>query len=475
MSKYSYFVIIFSLFLYPLSSFSQDYTIIEGKIAIPAGKDVSVTVITDLLKGDKAIISTPVDYNGEFKLAFKISEQMLVRFEHAFENMMIFVAPGERFKITFEAERMWQTIKFEGSSANNNNYMPAYYNKFNKEVDQTYINLEADGMTARQFVTYADSLKNAKMRFYEEYKKKYPFTHNFDEYAKGDILYNWAYDKLRFAATQYWQTGDSYFKFLSQIPISNEKLIASNSYNFFLLTYFDYLYEMKKLNGAQVKNPVAEKFEQIKANLRGNLMYYIAAQMLVRACQNNDIADVEPPYNQFVLMNPYAEYAQFVGETFRIAKKFAPGSPAPDFILFDTKGEPVALSDFRGKVVYIDFWASWCNPCLQQMKYLKEIKQDLKGQDVVFLYVSIDTDEKAWKNMIEKRQIDGIHVRTNGPKSEMAQEYNVQGVPVYFMVDKEGNFAAKPPLPSARTAFVERVERLISAKKQTIDPNDSSR
>ncbi len=475
MSNY-HSLLLFWLFIWPLAAtFGQEYTIIEGKIDIPAGKDVSVTVITDLLKGDKTILSTPVDYNGEFKLAFKPSEPMLVRFEHAFENMMIFVSPNERIKITFEAEKMWQTIKFEGSGANNNNYMAAYYNKFNKEVDQTYINLEADGMTTRQFTAYADSLKNAKMRFYEEYKKVHPFTHNFDDYAKGDILYNWGYDKLRFAATQFWQTGNNYYSFLNQIAINNEKLIASNSYNFFLLTYIDYMYEMKKLSGAVVKNPVVEKFEQIQANLHGDLTYYLCAQMLVKACQINDINDVEPAYNKFVLLNPYPEYAQYVGETFRIAKKFAPGSPAPDFLLFDTKGEPVVLSDFRGKVVYIDFWASWCNPCLQQMKYLKEIKQDLKGQDVVFLYISIDSDEEAWKNMIEKRQIDGIHVRTEGPKSETAQEYNVQGVPVYFMVDKDGNFAAKPPLPSARTAFVERVERLISAKSKSGTEVDNNR
>jgi thiol-disulfide isomerase/thioredoxin len=448
----------------PLLLQAQGYTVIEGKIDVPAGTEASVTAMTDLLRGEKTMFSTPVGYDGVFKLAFKPDRPMLVRFEHAFENMLIYVSPGDRLKVSFEAEKMWETIKFEGDGANNNNYMVAYYNKFGKEVDQTYINLETDGMSSNDFAKYADSIKTSKLKFYEDYKRKIPFTGNFDEYAKGDIVYNWAYDKLRFAASKAWETGNSYYSFMSQVTPQNDKLMASGTYTAFLQTYFDYLYHSKRLspNTDKLGTIVAEKYNFIKNKLSGDLLYYTTARMLINACNTEEISDIEPVYNQFQLVNPYPHYDQVVGERFKIAKKFAPGSPAPEFMLYDPDGNAVFLSDFRGKVVYMDFWASWCNPCLQQMKYTKVLEETLKNEDIVFLYVSLDTDEKAWKDMIKKRNITGVQVRTAGADSEMAQDYNVSGVPVYFFIDKNGNFAGKPPLPSAKDAFLKKVEVLVS-------------
>lgn len=442
----------------------QGYTVLEGKINIPAGKDVSVNVVTNLLTGERVIISTPVDYSGNFKLAFKPSVPMLVRFEHAFENMLIYVIPGERLKISFEAERMWQTVKFEGQGADNNNYLVEYFNKFGKEVDQTYIDLQMQGMMPATFAQYADSVKREKMEFCETYRRTHTFTKGFEEYAKGDILYNWGYDRIRYAAAQFWQVGDSYFKFLDQIPVQNKTLQASNSYMAFLGVYFDYMYNIKRLNGEKTQAAVIEKYQMIKSKLSDDLLYYMLARHIIKSCEKEEVADIASVYHSFELTNPYYEYSQVVGKAFSMAKKFAPGAPAPDFLLTDLDGKTVSLSDFRGKVVYLDFWASWCNPCLQQMRHIKERKNELEGSDIVFLFISIDTDEKAWRDIIAKRDIQGLHLRSPGMDSPTAKDYNIQGIPVHFMIDREGNFVGKTPMPSSRDAFLRKVESLVSVK-----------
>ncbi|MEJ7660536.1 MAG: TlpA disulfide reductase family protein [Hymenobacter sp.] len=66
----------------------------------------------------------------------------------------------------------------------------------------------------------------------------------------------------------------------------------------------------------------------------------------------------------------------------------ATGRPAPDFTLPDASGRPVALRSLRGKVVYLDFWATWCAPCLAEMPASRALRQRFAGRDVVFLYVS---------------------------------------------------------------------------------------
>ena len=453
-----------------VNAFSQaaNYAILSGKITYPVNNQVSMYLVTDLLTNEKTIISTPVNPDGTFILAYSASQPMLVRIEHAYENMVVYLVPGERMSVTFEAERMWETIRFEGQGADNNNYLAAFFNQFEKEIDQTYIDINAEGMSAFQYSKYVNERKNRQLGFLKQYMATHTFTHGFENYARGDIIYNWAYDRLRYAVMHKWLLEDlAYYEFLNNMPIQDDALIASNVYTKFLLAYTDYQqYVARSKRDVSLINlsPYAQKYELVNRTLSGNLKYYILAKLLATACEKGAADDIAGPYKDFVNTNPYPSYAEYVGELYSVAVKFSAGQPAPDFTLTDLYGSSVSLSDFRGKVVYIAFWASWCRPCIQQIKYIKQIEQELNSDEIVFLYVSIDEDDTAWRNMVAKKQIPGVHVRTSGVKSIVPRDYNVAGVPVYFMVDKDGKFAKKPPRPSIVDKFKTQAESLMSAK-----------
>lgn len=447
---------------------ANNYAILTGKITHPVHEKASLYVITDLLTLDKTIISTPVSPDGSFVLALSADKPLLVRFEHAYENMMIYMVPGERTNVTFEGERMWETIKYTGDGAANNNYLVQYFNKFEKEIDQTYIDINAEGMNSFQFAKYANERKEKQLAFYNQYTASHTFTNGFDNFAMGDIIYNWGFDRLRYAVMQNWLLDDAnYFQFLDEVPLQNDHLISSDVYTKFLLAYTDYL-EYKE---RQDKNSLLshlpsyqQKYDLAKSRLHGNLRYFILAKLLGTACEKGLADEIEVAYNDFLLTNPYPSYTKLISEKYEVANKFSKGQPAPDFILEGLNGDYVALSDYRGKVVYLVFWASWCRPCLQQIKYIKEIDERLASDEVVLLYVSIDEDVAAWKDMVDLKEIPGVHVRTDGVKSLMPQDYNVAGVPLYFMIDKEGNFDSKPPRPSEVDSFIRNIEGLMSAK-----------
>ena len=119
------------------------------------------------------------------------------------------------------------------------------------------------------------------------------------------------------------------------------------------------------------------------------------------------------------------------------------GAEAPDIIGKTPEGEEVALSDLRGKYVFIDFWASWCAPCRREIPYLKEALAYSDNSDrLVVLSYSIDNKRPDWVNCIEKNQLvhkNWIHISTlKGWNSEGIKLFSVKGVPFTALIDPEG-------------------------------------
>lgn len=115
------------------------------------------------------------------------------------------------------------------------------------------------------------------------------------------------------------------------------------------------------------------------------------------------------------------------------------GKPAPAFSFKDVNGKAYSLSDFKGKVVYLDIWASWCGPCKQQIPAAKELEERYKGKNVVFVAVSIDQSEEAWKKVLVSNTPPGIQLYAKGDNGAFAQNYGIVSIPRYYLIDKNGN------------------------------------
>ena len=142
------------------------------------------------------------------------------------------------------------------------------------------------------------------------------------------------------------------------------------------------------------------------------------------------------------------------------------GSEAPDISGFTPDGKEYMLSDFRGKYVFIDFWASWCAPCRREIPYLKEALAHSDNSDcLVVLSYSIDNKRPDWVNCIEKNQLthkNWIHISTlKGWNSEGIKLFSVKGVPFTALIDPDGNVVQ----------FNLRGEEMVKKLKEVVDNN----
>ncbi|MGI4835618.1 MAG: TlpA family protein disulfide reductase [Janthinobacterium lividum] len=145
----------------------------------------------------------------------------------------------------------------------------------------------------------------------------------------------------------------------------------------------------------------------------------------------------------------------------------AKGTAAPSFRLMDTSGKAVTLQDLRGKVVYLDFWFSGCKPCLAEAPAAAKLKQQFAGQDVLFVYISIETNVGDWKQTIEQQVLAGpTSVHLLDPEGRyITKNYQVEGFPTYLILDRQGrvwNGAAPRPSDGPRT--VAALNQALAAK-----------
>jgi thiol-disulfide isomerase/thioredoxin len=127
------------------------------------------------------------------------------------------------------------------------------------------------------------------------------------------------------------------------------------------------------------------------------------------------------------------------------------GEEASDFTYPDANGKQISLSDYKGKVVLVDVWATWCGPCKAQFPALRELEEAVKGKDIVIISVSVDEakDKEKWKQMIKDERLGGVQLFAGGWNSKITKDYKIKGIPRFMVFNKEGKVVTSDaPRPS---------------------------
>ncbi|WP_295128388.1 TlpA disulfide reductase family protein [uncultured Chitinophaga sp.] len=191
------------------------------------------------------------------------------------------------------------------------------------------------------------------------------------------------------------------------------------------------------------KKALQEKF--IKENPKS--FFSLVALKELGVMNNMDMTVIEPLFKSLSDELRMTVQGREFAESMNKERALITGNAAPDFTQNDVNDQPVKLSDFRGKYILLDFWASWCGPCRQENPFVVKAFNQFKDKNFTVLSVSLDKagHKEAWLKAIEQ---DGLSAWTHVSDlkywdNNVARMYGVRGVPTNYLIDPSGKIIAK--------------------------------
>ncbi len=429
------------------TSISQNMVVLHGTIINPKGEKVYVQHYKDYISYDVVLVdSAMLDKQGNFSMSFQWEQPSAATFFHGDEITEMFLSADDNLNLTLDTDEFDETLRYEGRGSIINNYLAQKTLNFPRLNPRIYKSPEID------FCHAIDSIKTGKLNFHEEYfssvSANEPALEFFKSLEADDINYEWAEAKMTYPSYNRYlnklpsqvQLTPEYYNFLKEINTYNPNALHSINYLQFLSGYVDREIRISMKNDT-TKTYTDVKQQFIDKNLNGSIKEFVLAEWAYsNLTQGNDIVQGQIITDQLEEEYPQSQYLDLLFNTIQLTQNLQPGNVAPDFTFPDQNGKMVSLSDFIGKVVYLDIWASWCGPCMNEVPHAKKLQEDFEGKEVVFLYVSVDADENAWKNTITQKELGGVHLLSNSNSStDISALYNAQGIPQYVLIGKDGN------------------------------------
>ena len=429
-------------------------------------------------------IEAPLDEKGCLAVELPLTEAKVVSVGPQRE-VKLFLEPGDQLHIDADLLDLPQSLRFSGQGAANNQFLAALRARFSDYLRIDYKDLAVDAH--RKMI---DQRRLELERFGDEGCNQYQLTPSFIAYYRAEITYEWANEIVSYPRNYERQNGreneaipKDYYDVLDQVELVDEIAIGTTHYRRFLernfQRHFFRLWE-ERWNQSNIEQMPAEEpkafaetysnYNQAKQTLHGKVLYFFLAGEISDDFQQGRFDQGEQRLAEFLQDNPYPEYTEAVEEVMRETAQLKPGQPAPDFTLDDLQGQSVSLSDFKGQAVFLDFWASWCGPCIEAVPYLEKIKQRTRDQKVVFLNISLDSADE-WHQAVEELGLTGVHVHAPGGwQAAVAQLYQVSGIPSYFLVGPDGRIDGRVDGVFDVEEVVSRIEKVASGQVPSSSP-----
>lgn len=208
-------------------------------------------------------------------------------------------------------------------------------------------------------------------------------------------------------------------------------------------------------------------FDSVERNFTGLAREYLRSWIIYRANRNGLVgaADYAGKFRKYMRRKTYQriataakkERAQRLSDAATVATRLM-AVDGETIFTFDS-----LMAGFRGKYVFVDFWGSWCVPCLQETPFLKQLERKYGRDAVVFLTFSFDRETAEWRRAMFQRDFQELHnyLLLEGTKTTLAKRYSIQTLPRYLLFDREGKVIHENAPSPRDTALQELLNKLL--------------
>lgn len=379
-----------------------------------------------------------LDKNKEFTYTFSITKPAYYKIGRTY----LYLSPGDNLSMIIDRSSRTNAV-FEGKGAEANRYLTNLpYPKGGsfwgdatmKWVKCTYKDLPEKFKTIKEkMLAKLENLKNVSGTFIKLEKARLNF-----EYANSlnSIFYMYYPKVARGEITEQEMEARMKEALKYYIPFIKEALYDFNSTDYLQFEVFKSMLYNLKVENYRERHQLPELCNELKE--------YLIASNIIDDLGNNNYSKQKLKHISSNIKNK-----DYLAAIEKIQNKFSTideGAPAIDLVFSNIKGDNIKLSDYKGNVIIIDIWATWCGPCMKEKPFFEELAKKYEGENIVFLTVSIDT-KKAWESYFKKHSAseNQLHIYRDDLSA-----YQIKGIPRFLVIDKDFKIVdAFAPVPSS--------------------------
>ena len=375
--------------------------------------------------------------------------------------------PGDDIKVEITGSDIFKDTHFSGAGSTENTYLLKAAQKFKNTALSLERNIE--DASPKAFKSWLGQVRQEKLDFLNSYLVANPLSASFLSYAEADINYWYAANLMDYLYVHPMvndqpypmEVSKDFFDFMDFIPVNNAAALPNKNFVKYIQEYISFQHRQEG-NRQKSREQLAEEY------LTGETKDIFKAILLLLKIQGKPSAQLAAELNTYALNATNKVYVEFLRKAYHDVKGLEVGMKAPDFQLLNEKGEIVQLADYKGKVIFLDFWATWCRPCIESMELHKTMHEQFKDKEVAFVYVSMENNPAIWKKFITTRGLKGDQLTAGeqmGVKSPISNDYKVKKIPYSIIIAPNGNVVWKRTGGFSVSTASKEIESLLSTVK----------
>lgn len=446
--------------LFSCAQNSKPYAVLSGNI-----KNTKETIIEIGNSGRIYQKQISIDSNGNFRDTLYLENPGSYFYQIGRSYSTVFLKNGYDLTLNLDANDFYSSAKYSGKGNEVNNYNVTRSTLKNKLVGdaKTFFVVPLEDFLAKikkNRVELLALLEQSKLS-----KEDNELQLKIIEYDY--LLTRNNYDRFNFYHTKkHPELPVDYYNPIKEMNMDDEEAY-NNIQNYRALVTESWRLHLKD---AQLKDPnlsvISHVETQIKDIKSSKIKDLIVSMLFKKMTLKNK--NYETDYSKIMALLSDEKMKEKLTKRYETVNYTKPEMSAPNFNYENYIGGKTSLKDLKGKIVYIEIWATWCGPCIKEFPALTQLIKDFKGKNIEFVNISIDSknDYEKWRKMVPEKKVGGIQLMADkGLKSEFMKAFSVGLIPRSILLDEEGKIILeKAPRPSDKSTK-QYLDNILKRKK----------